>query len=253
MTPLNATQCEQLAEALEDAPETVITIHALRTFRCRAFAIGEPRIFRAAIVDPMLTQGDLLGFGDPDALFEMITQIGDWNCLEVAPHLAVPLSERLAKAGWTIRQVPDVYYTMPGAARGISHPNVRLLGAADADFYAANAPCFDDDPDAARQAVIDGPIAAAMVNGKVVAAIEANVRTARYANFCAETLPEYRGKGFSSACASVAAQAVQSMGLTPVWSTSENNLASRRVAEKVGFVECSRWIYLIPEACPSKV
>ena len=33
----------------------------------------------------------------------------------------------------------------------------------------------------------------------------------------------------------------------PVWSAGETNVASRHVAEKVGFVEVARWTYVIPE------
>ena len=43
------------------------------------------------------------------------------------------------------------------------------------------------------------------------------------------------------------ARRLQAEGQTPVWSTGEDNWASQRVAEKVGFAEVSRRMYLIPQ------
>ena len=37
---------------------------------------------------------------------------------------------------------------------------------------------------------------------------------------------------------------IQAAGLNPVWSTSEENVPSQRVAAKLGFVEVSRRVYV---------
>jgi predicted GNAT family acetyltransferase len=60
------------------------------------------------------------------------------------------------------------------------------------------------------------------------------------------TLPEWRGRGLSTAAAALVATVIQDAGRTPVWSTGEGNAASRRVAEKLGFREVARRAYLIP-------
>jgi RimJ/RimL family protein N-acetyltransferase len=62
---------------------------------------------------------------------------------------------------------------------------------------------------------------------------------------CAEFLAAHRGQGMCTAAAALAAQAVQLMGLIPVWSAAYNNHASLRVAQKVGYVEVGYWVYLV--------
>ena len=56
----------------------------------------------------------------------------------------------------------------------------------------------------------------------------------------------WRGRGFATAAACLVSQAVQAVGLTPVWSTGEDNYASQRIAEKLGFTQIVRRTYVIP-------
>ena len=73
-----------------------------------------------------------------------------------------------------------------------------------------------------------------------------SARTARHADIGVATLEPWRGRGFATAAASLVAGAIQADGQTPVWSTGEGNLASLRVAAKIGFVEVGRRTYVIP-------
>lgn len=60
-----------------------------------------------------------------------------------------------------------------------------------------------------------------------------------------ETLQEYRNKGLATIAASAFVQHCQRKGITPYWETNVENLASKRVAAKVGFVkELAYPIYL---------
>jgi RimJ/RimL family protein N-acetyltransferase len=47
--------------------------------------------------------------------------------------------------------------------------------------------------------------------------------------------PEFRGLGLNTACAGALCQDIQKRGHIPSWSTSPDNTASKRVAEKLGF------------------
>jgi len=58
------------------------------------------------------------------------------------------------------------------------------------------------------------------------------------------TLAPWRGRGLSTAAAALVCADVQAAGQTPVWSTAEDNAASRRVATKLGFVEVLRRVYV---------
>lgn len=50
------------------------------------------------------------------------------------------------------------------------------------------------------------------------------------------TAPAFRGRGLSTACAAALATEIRARGRQPSWSTSPDNLASRAVAARLGFV-----------------
>jgi ribosomal protein S18 acetylase RimI-like enzyme len=57
----------------------------------------------------------------------------------------------------------------------------------------------------------------------------------RYEDIGIATEPEFRGLGLGGACAGAVCTAIQARGRRPSWSTSTDNAASIRVAEKLGF------------------
>jgi predicted GNAT family acetyltransferase len=91
----------------------------------------------------------------------------------------------------------------------------------------------------------EGIIAAAIVDGGVVAIAHTAARTERHADLGVATLPAWRGRGLATAAAALVAERVRAAGQIPVWSTGETNAASRRVAQKLGFREVARRTYLI--------
>jgi RimJ/RimL family protein N-acetyltransferase len=56
----------------------------------------------------------------------------------------------------------------------------------------------------------------------------------RYEEIGVVTLPAYRGRGLSTSCVRALCADITARGRIPSWTTSTDNLASRRVAEKVG-------------------
>lgn len=65
------------------------------------------------------------------------------------------------------------------------------------------------------------------------------------------TEPAFRGRGLGPACAGAACQAIQARGRRPGWTTSIDNIASIRVAEKLGFTLHHRdYLYIIRIAVP---
>ena len=57
----------------------------------------------------------------------------------------------------------------------------------------------------------------------------------RYEDIGIATEPEFRRLGFGAACARAVCREIQARGRRPSWSTSTDNAASIRVAEKLGF------------------
>lgn len=83
MEPLDRDGCRALAEAIGDTPLWPIPVHALRTGRGRAFAIGDPRDFDAAVVAPDYCPDEPQAWGDPDGIRRILSQLSGWTAVEV--------------------------------------------------------------------------------------------------------------------------------------------------------------------------
>jgi RimJ/RimL family protein N-acetyltransferase len=57
----------------------------------------------------------------------------------------------------------------------------------------------------------------------------------RYEELGVVTEPAFRGRGLSAACAGQLSKDIRARGRIASWTTSDDNTASRRVAEKIGF------------------
>lgn len=68
----------------------------------------------------------------------------------------------------------------------------------------------------------------------------------RYEELGVVTEPEFRGLGLSVACAGALCEEVQARGRIPSWTTSPDNSASKRVAEKLGFTfQRNDYLYVV--------
>lgn len=74
----------------------------------------------------------------------------------------------------------------------------------------------------------------------------------RYEDIGVVTRPEFRRLGLSTACAGLLCREILARGCLPTWNTSPDNLASLRVAEKLGFewLRADR-LYVIGEEIPA--
>lgn len=75
----------------------------------------------------------------------------------------------------------------------------------------------------------------AFAGDRLVAVANAFFLGDRYEEMGVVTEPEFRGRGLSVACAGALCEEIKVRGHTPSWTTSTDNLASIRVAEKLGF------------------
>jgi predicted GNAT family acetyltransferase len=86
-----------------------------------------------------------------------------------------------------------------------------------------------------------------VVNGRVVAIAQNYAFSDQYGDVGVSTLPDFRGQGLATAAAALVARELQQNGRIPVWSCGEDNYASLRVAEKLGFKYDSQRTYIILE------
>ncbi len=81
-----------------------------------------------------------------------------------------------------------------------------------------------------------GPVAAVIVDGQVVSLCFCSRVPGRATEAGLETLPAFRGQGYAVAAVATWAAAVHARGWHPLYSTEWTNLASQRVAQKLGAI-----------------
>lgn len=81
------------------------------------------------------------------------------------------------------------------------------------------------------------PCYAVLADGQAVAICDSARRTAYVAEAGVDTAEEFRGRGYAALVTTAWAQAIRAAGITPVYSTSADNLASQAVARKLGLRE----------------
>ena len=216
---------------------------------CSAYVVGEPTRFDAAVVLLQDNMGELQGFGeDPEALWSILGPLEGWRAVAVSASVAPRLGALIrASTGSRVAYYGDVYHTLTRPVVAHSHPDVRQLTVDDRAL-------FEGVPDDLKPGIRgdvesvlrEGYVAGAVVDGRLVSVAHTNAITKRYADIGVFTHQDYSNRGYSTTSAAIVADAIRETGRTPVWSCGEDNLASLRVAAKVGFDEVSRRTYVIP-------
>lgn len=254
MQELTHPECLTLAKHLGDTPMTVLAAARLQQGMCRAFVskAGEDAPVAALVFDEYCPE-EPIGFGtDADALWTLLKPQDGWSCVNVNAECAEPLGKRMAaEMGQTVRYYGDVCHALLKPVRAHSNAAVRLLTATDVALL-SDAPksVQGNGYKTATEMVTDGIVAAAIVEGKIVAIAHVYAETHLHADIGVSTLDEWRGNGFATAAASLVAERIQARGKVPAWSCGEDNAASLRVAQKLGFTEIDRRIYVIPDSAP---
>ncbi len=238
-----------LAGVVGETPETVMVIHALRRGLCRAWVIGRPEEPRAAIVQMASFPAEPVGFGaEPESLLAILRFIAGWTAVNVPVALGSTLAAELQRfTGKACTLTEEIYSVLRRAAPDYEAPHVRLLTPADLpDIEAATGVLGMGDWrfGSAEALVREGVVAGAIIGDQLVAAAFTAGLGDRYADVGVVTRESWRGRGLATACAATVCREIQARGFTPVWGTSVENLASRRVASKLGFEEVSRRVYV---------
>ena len=246
---LSADERLALASALGDTPETVMATHRLRRGLGRAVVRGTPAAPTAAIVQLISAPAYPAGFGDdPGLLWELLQTLDGWEALHVTPALGPRLAALMSAAtGRETRLIDEIYSTLEQPAPVVRHPAVRWLSAADEPLLVAATEPLDMAGwrlGSAAALLTEGLATGAIIDGRLVATAFSSAISERYREIGVVTEPAYRGQGLAQATAALLAAGVQARGRGVVWSTSEENLASRRVAARLGFREVSRRVYV---------
>ena len=248
LKPLDLQGCLVLADALGDTWEAAISVHRLRTGFCRAYVAGDPAHFEGAIVQEDFCPVEPMGFGsDPDVLWNLLKSLEGWDCVDVSSECAEALGEIIEReTGCKVRYYGDVYHILRRpvavfqneAVRQLTLDGLALLEASPQELRGCGF-------GTTRRLLEEGFAACAIVTGKIVAIAHTSARTDCYADIGVFTAEQWRGGGFSTVAASIVARCIQEEGLIPTWSAGEDNFASLRVAQKLGFTEVSRRTYVI--------
>jgi RimJ/RimL family protein N-acetyltransferase len=94
----------------------------------------------------------------------------------------------------------------------------------------------DSYPDVLRRLETCQPVTGMVEDGTVVSVCISSCVSLRAHESGVETLEEHRGKGFATKVVAAWAEAVRELGRIPFYSTEWENVASQRVAEKLGAV-----------------
>ncbi|NUM49160.1 MAG: GNAT family N-acetyltransferase [Anaerolineales bacterium] len=222
---------------LPDRPGPLIGLHVIHTGHGHAWADRWPDP-RVIITE---TAGNYSMSGDPNALPPDDLRPLISGFIE-APDAFVPL---LRAAFPDLIRWPRVIYSLPGAPHFTTPDGytLRRLGAEDAGHLANLSEevnwIYKTWYGAENMAASDHAWGA-FADGQLVSVANSFFVGERYEDLGVVTEPGFRGRGLSVACAGALCADIIARGRMPSWGTSTDNLASMRVAEKVGFV-LERW------------
>ncbi|NJO07841.1 MAG: GNAT family N-acetyltransferase [Chloroflexaceae bacterium] len=218
---------------LPERPGPLIGLHVINTGRgaCLVDRWPEPRAVLVQIGD------NYSMCGDPHVLKPEDLQPHLKGFVE-APAPFVPL----LKAAFPDMQVwPRIVFEQPALPdiAAPAHAEVRRLTASDVHHLHG----LSDD---IRwiSGTWDGPEAlaasgygwGAFVAGRLAAVTCSFFVGSTYEDIGIVTEPQFRKQGLSTTCAGALCGDIRARGHLPSWTTSQDNTASRRVAEKLGFV-----------------
>jgi len=181
---------------------------------------GNVWLFRHDIPDDLAHQLEVLCRSEPSA-----------KDLMRPPHVASAIRAALQRHSPIIREYRGPAYLIPEGAQAPT--DAVLMTKEMGRMLRAGFPWMLPH----LMADIDiGPVTAAVVNGNAVSISYCARLSPLGAEAGVETLDAMRGRGYATAAVAVWATAVRRRGLLPLYSTSWENVASQRVAAKVGAV-----------------
>lgn len=238
-----------LADVINDTPTTLDVLDCLKQGMCRAYVYGNlPHITAYLVIDTVYD--DAFCFStDVNAMWHLLAaQQGlEGLIINVDPADAETLGQLIsAKTGRPVSYSVVIHQTLIELVRPYPNEVIRLLTSSDEALF-AKAPegIWGNSYQTPQKILSTGPVAAAIVNDSIVSIAQTYAQTDLHGGLSVYTLEKWRGKGYATSAASLVAETLQAMGKVPVWYCGEENSASLRTAEKLGFVEVSRRIDIV--------
>lgn len=246
--PLDPASYPDLIETLGDHPQTLISVHHLQRGSCKAYLAGEPKQIKGLIIQHNDAADEPTGFGDnAQTLATLLQSVSGWGCVCVSSAVAEELGQILGQQYQRqIHYLDDLYYQLLQPAAQIEHPAVRLLSPDDLHLFEHAPENVQPSGFGSIAAALEqGIVAGAVIDDQIAAISFTSARSLQHADIAVNTNEAWRNQGLASAAASLVAQAIQASGQTPVWSAGAHNIASLRIAEKLGFSKVSQRRYII--------
>lgn len=222
---------QALARKLPDIPRWVEARGVLLRGQGKVFGYRETPEPAFVVRDPATRLVSVIGLPDPEAILRAVHDGSGGN------EVIAPWENRAYVAGvlpeWTmhraiIHQLGDDRRLTPVPTSG-----VRLMNQ---DELAMQS----DIPEKLQWELTIGaehsPVAASFVDGKPVSFCYAGAVTESLWDISIDTLSAYRRRGYAARCVTFMIRYMRTRGKQPVWGALENNPASWRLAEKLGFV-----------------
>lgn len=191
------------------------------------------------------TGGNLGLTGDPTAIspeaFAAVVAglLIEWERVFIDPG---PDFESVVRRGSAdLRLWPRVLYSLagePSTPRRVANGVVRPIEPDDEAAVSSldtSINWISDTHDGAANLAASGRAVGAFADGRLRAVAAVFYAGNRFEELGVVTDPAFRGAGLSTACAALLIDQIRSRGRAACWSTTPDNLASIRVAEKLGF------------------
>lgn len=245
---LGDAEKRQLADALGDSPETALPVHLLRKGKGQVHLAGELPAFQAVVIEDYDVGSELMAYGaDLQAFWEILSEIDGWEAVNAPGAIGRQLADLLQQEMQLPNHLVDDIYQVPGGPIAVvPNADVRLLTVADAALLDATPEDirlgFDDD---VRCVLEEELVAAALVDGCIVATGATYGLQEQFVDIAVSTLEEFRCRGYARAAASLVAAGAQNLGRIPIWSCAPTNIGSLQVAARLGFREVSRRVNIV--------
>lgn len=249
MDKITPEECLVLTEIIDDTPITLDVLDCLKQGMCRAYVCGNlPHITTYLVIDTLYD--DAFCFStDVNAMWHLLeAQQGlEGLIFNVDPADAETLGQRIsAKTGRPVSYSVVIHQALLKPVHSYHDGTVRLLTLADETLLTKAPDRIRGNSYQTPQKILStGPVAAAIVNDRIVSIAKNYAQTDLHGGISINTLEDWQGKGYATSAASLVAKQLQAMGKVPVWYCDEENGASLRTAEKLGFVEVARRIDIV--------